>query len=346
MGSYPKYGTFPFWIIILPWKILFFILLIFGPLFSISASSWFIAWIGLEINMLAILTLLINSSSPREKEATLKYFLIQTLASSILLSAALIAASLQQGLSNHSSLSLLIFLRLLIKIAAAPFHLWLPQVIEGLSWNNTFIILAWQKVAPSALLLNCFETKLNLLTPILLAAFISAIAGATGGLRQSSTRKILSFSSINHLGWALAGLRIRLTYWAIYFLLYWFLLLVVVVLTKTYNIVSLSSSLFPSKISKLAFYLSLLSFGGLPPFIGFIPKWILINQLNSISLIATFLLIIRRLPPLFFYLNLAISSIYNKTKNFLPFQSHSKIPILAVSLNLLLPPSFRLALLW
>jgi NADH:ubiquinone oxidoreductase subunit 2 (subunit N) len=73
--------------------------------------------------MLAILALLINFSSPREKEATLKYFLIQALASSILLSTALFAATLHQGLSNFSSISFLIFFRLLIKIGAAPFHL-------------------------------------------------------------------------------------------------------------------------------------------------------------------------------------------------------------------------------
>jgi NADH:ubiquinone oxidoreductase subunit 2 (subunit N) len=83
--------------------------------------------------MLAILALLINFSSPREKEATLKYFLIQALASSILLSTALFAATLQQGISNSSAASFLIFFRLLIKIGAAPFHLWLPQVVEGLS---------------------------------------------------------------------------------------------------------------------------------------------------------------------------------------------------------------------
>lgn len=94
------------------------------------------------MNILAILALLINSSSPREKEATLKYFLIQTLASSILLSAALVGASFQQSLSNYSAVSFFIFLSLLIKIAAAPFHLWLPQVIEGLAWANTFLVLA------------------------------------------------------------------------------------------------------------------------------------------------------------------------------------------------------------
>jgi NADH:ubiquinone oxidoreductase subunit 2 (subunit N) len=64
-----------------------------------------------------------------------------------------------------------------------------------------------------------------------------------------------------------------LVYWAVYFLLYCLLLFVVTLLAKTYNIISLSATpLFPSKISKAAFYLSVLSFGGLPPFTGFIPK--------------------------------------------------------------------------
>lgn len=338
---------FPFWILILPWKAIFFSLLIIGPIFSISASSWFIVWVGLEINMLAILALLINFSSPREKEATLKYFLIQALASSILLTAALLAATFQQSLSNFSGTSFLIFFSLLMKIGAAPFHLWLPQVIEGLSWRNSFIVLAWQKVAPSALLLNCFEIKENLLNSLLVAAALSAILGAAGGLAQTSTRKILSFSSINHLGWALAGLAIRLRLWVIYFFLYCLLLLMVIISIKTYNISTLSSaSLFPAKWSKIAFYISLLSFGGLPPFIGFLPKWIVIRKLVYISPSLTSLLVISSLPPLFFYLNLVLLTIFSKAKNIYPQSAKLRLPIVSFRVNVVLVPIIRLSLLW
>jgi len=338
---------FPFWILILPWKAIFLSLLIIGPIFSISASSWFMVWVGLEINMLAVLALLINFSSPREKEATLKYFLIQALASSILLSTVLLAAALQQSLSNSSVTSFLIFFRLLIKIGAAPFHLWLPQVIEGLSWRNSFIILAWQKVGPSALLLNCFEIKENLINSLLWAAAFSSILGAIGGLAQTYVRKILSFSSINHLGWALARLRLRLSLWIIYFSLYCLLLLRVVLLTKTFNITTLTSaSLFPSKWSKIAFYISIFSFGGLPPFMGFIPKWIVIRKLVYLSPSFTTLLIISSLPPLFFYLNLTSLAIFNKTKTFFPQNIRTKIPMLVITTNIALTPFIRLTLIW
>nr|BAT57233.1 NADH dehydrogenase subuinit 2 [Fabaeformiscandona kushiroensis] len=332
---------------ILPWKMVFFNLLIMGSIFSISASSWFMAWVGLEMNMLAILALLMNFSSPREKEATLKYFLIQALASSVLLSTALFAASLQQGLSNLSVNSFLIFFSLLMKMGAAPFHLWLPQVVEGLSWSNSFIILSWQKIAPSALLLNCFEVKHNLMSSLLLVAAFSAVFGALGGLSQTSLRKILSFSSINHLGWALASLSLGLKYWAIYFLLYCLLLFLVVVLTKMFNISSLtSSSLFPSKWAKVAFYSSLFSFGGLPPFMGFLPKWILISKLIFLSPALTALLVMSSLPPLFFYLNLALLAMFNKTKNFFVQNMRTKIPTIVVTLNILLAPTISLVLMW
>jgi NADH-ubiquinone oxidoreductase chain 2 len=139
-----------------------------------------------------------------------------------------------------------------------------------------------------------------------------------------------------------------LIYWAIYFFLYCTLLLVVVLLTKAFNISSLTSaSLFPSKWPKLAFYFSLFSFGGLPPFIGFVPKWILIRKLTFLSPRLTFLLVISSLPPLFFYLNLAILTMFSKTKNFIPQNIiKSWLPIFAITLNTLLTPIIRLTLLW
>jgi NADH-ubiquinone oxidoreductase chain 2 len=173
------------------------------------------------------------------------------------------------------------------------------------------------------------------------------VSGAIGGLAQSSIRKILSFSSINHLGWALVGLSLRLSYWAIYFFLYCLLLLVVITLSKIYNVSTLTSaSLFATKESKIAFYISLFSFGGLPPFIGFIPKWILIGKLAFLSPTLTFILVISSLPPLFYYLNLALLTIFSKTKNFIPQNNESKLPINAIILNILFTPIARLFLLW
>lgn len=337
MGSYPKYGIILLLVLILPWKSLFYSVLVIGSLIAVSAPSWFTAWIGLEINILAFITLLFNFNSPRNSEAALKYFLIQALASSILISIALISSSCHFPVNNRNNISLIVItLRLLIKLGAAPFHLWVPQIVEGLSWTNRFILLSWQKIAPFLLIENCFETKFSKIL-LFSSAFLSAILGALGGLSQTSSRKILAFSSINHVSWIIFSIFLKITLWSFYFLIYSSLLFIFINFLSKFNITSISHSQFSlNPFLNLSFFISLLSFGGLPPFTGFLPKWFVITELSHFSAILTIILIITRLLTLFFYLRLCISSVLKKSKIIFPiFFSKPYFPSSTLILNCL-----------
>lgn len=334
MGSYPKYGIILLLILFLPWKILFVTTLIIGSIFAISASSWFIAWIGLEVNIVSLLTLFLRKKSPRNSEASLKYFLIQALASAILIFAALLSIYGSLFFSSIKEISSLITIRLLIKLGASPFHVWIPQVVEGLRWMFSFTVLSWQKLAPFFLLSLALLNSYSIL--FFAAIILSSLTGAINGLSQSSIRKLLAFSSINHLGWIISRLMVKISSWLCYFITYCAILAMVIYYTRTNNIRIISS--FWLSARKKSFIIRsrlILSFGGLPPFIGFLPKWLVISDLlsekfNLISLV----LVISSLITLFFYLRIIFPRLLIVTKRSLFFNTPQKILNLFFAFNL------------
>lgn len=276
------------------------------------------AWIGLEINLLSFIPLIRdnNRNNLISTEASLKYFLVQALASTILLFAVILII-LESRLIIQLSIytKRIILSSLLLKRGAAPFHFWFPNVIEGLSWINALILITWQKIAPFILI------SYILINPLLIISiFLSVIIGSLGGLNQTSIRKLMAFSSINHLGWILAAIVYRENLWLIYLIIYTILLFN---LTFLFNIFKIShinqllSLFFKNTTLKFLLFLNLLSLGGLPPFLGFLPKWLVIQSIvMNNQLFITLIIVIIALITLFFYLRLCYTTfIFNYIEN-------------------------------
>nr|QHD47904.1 NADH dehydrogenase subunit 2 [Etrocorema hochii] len=293
-------------------NLLFYFTLFLGTMISISSNSWFGAWMGLEINLLSFIPLIVTTPNLMSTEASLKYFLTQALAS-ISLILMIIISSLSSMIPFTMStsdfiLSSMINSTLFLKMGAAPFHFWFPGVIEGLSWINSFILMTWQKIAPMILL--TFNLSLNSFS--ILVILISIMIGSLGGLNQTSLRKILAYSSISHLGWMIPALNAGENIWEIYFAMYTFMTAVIVFLLHTWSISHINQNFAINSIPPFimfSVYTSLLSLGGLPPFIGFLPKWTVIQtltQIHSTTLIT--LMVITTLITLFFYLRISFSA--------------------------------------
>lgn len=213
----------------------------------------------------------------------------------------------------NNFISIIINSSILIKIGSTPFHFWFPNIIEGLSWFNSFILITWQKITP-IIILSYYLNK-NFIIIIIL---MNIIIGAIGGLNQTSLRKLMAFSSINNLGWILSSIIIRETLWFFYIFIYSFIIRIICFLFYILNIYFINQ-LFINNINffiKINLLINFLSLGGLPPFIGFFPKWIIINFLinNNIYLL-TFIFVIIRLIILFFYIRISYSAfIFNYLK--------------------------------
>nr|QHD47943.1 NADH dehydrogenase subunit 2 [Neoperlops gressitti] len=295
-----------------PSKMLFLLILLFSSIVSISSTSWFGAWIGLEINLLSFIPLLTASANSLSTEASLKYFLTQALASANLLLAVIMVSFLFANPASlvlwNPFLSTLISSSLLLKMGAAPFHFWFPGVMEGLTWINGLILMTWQKIAP--LMLLSYNLSFSMFWVIIIMSSITI--GSLGGLTQTSLRKILAYSSINHLGWLIPALIFSESVFNTYFAIYFLLTATIVLNFYTFNVSHLNQ-LFalnqPSPWLKVLLFCSLLSLGGLPPFLGFLPKWLIIQNLTDMNMtILVFSMIVMTLITLFYYLRLTFSA--------------------------------------
>nr|YP_010946453.1 NADH dehydrogenase subunit 2 [Caeparia donskoffi]WGO57171.1 NADH dehydrogenase subunit 2 [Caeparia donskoffi] len=319
-------------------KILLLMTLISGMFITISSNSWIGAWMGLEINLLSFIPLMSDNSNIFTTEAALKYFLIQALASSALLFIIIFKSIIESmfSLINSFMTSIIIVTPLLMKSGVAPLHWWFPNVMEGLNWSNCFILMTMQKIAP--LMLISYSMCFN---QLMMFVIISSIfVGTIGGYNQISLRKILTYSSINHMGWMLTAMLIGENMWILYFLIYSLLNLTVISFIAPQQISFVNQTLLintESKYIKLLMYSSLLSLGGLPPFLGFLPKWMIIQYMViNWSLMTISIMVIMSLVTLYYYLRISYSSfiILSSESNWILTNMENKFnPVFAIIMS-------------
>nr|YP_009002097.1 NADH dehydrogenase subunit 2 [Protaetia brevitarsis]AGM48363.1 NADH dehydrogenase subunit 2 [Protaetia brevitarsis] len=315
------------------YKILFITSLMIGTMISISSYSWMGMWMGLEINLLSIIPLMSSTKNMMASEAALKYFITQALASTMLLFS-IIMSSLyfSYNLNFNMYFSLIFNTSLLTKMGAAPFHFWFPEVMEGLNWLNSTIMLTWQKIAPMVLIMYSNQTTVYFIIVIILSMLISGIMG----MNQTSLRKILAYSSINHIGWMLGAIMISPSIWNYYFVIYCIITINITLIFKSINIFYVNQlyiSLNQNPMIKFFFMMNFLSLGGLPPFLGFMPKWLVINSLiQSNFYFLTLLMTVMTLITLYFYMRITFATLLlSKTQVNYFFQPKIKMNLIMSS---------------
>nr|BCD33831.1 NADH dehydrogenase subunit 2 [Geothelphusa iheya] len=282
---------------------LFFSSLIMGIFLSISSPSWFGIWIGLELNMLSFIPLISIKMNSYFSESALKYFLIQALGSTLFILSTCMLLSFPQMSPP------LLLTSLFLKLGSAPFHFWFPQVMSGLIWPQAIILMTLQKIPPM-ILISYLSMNSGLIQIISLSAILSAIIGALGGLNTTQLRKIMAFSSINHMSWMLISISISEMFWTMYFIFYSIISSSIMILFNSLQTFTLSDLMKLNQINSLHSLLipfNLLSLGGLPPLAGFIPKWLLIQLLiNNKFYFSLIFLLSSALITLYFYLRITI----------------------------------------
>jgi NADH-ubiquinone oxidoreductase chain 2 len=143
------------------------------------------------------------------------------------------------------------------------------------------------------------------ISPVLIVLVcLSTYVGRVGGLNQSSLRKLIAYSSINHLGWLMVALYFGLKFILIYFLIYMITNWGLILGLRTSGFYYLSQVYYysGSQIRSIVVLVNWLSFGGLPPFIGFFGKWLLISLMvdRGIMVLCLFMVFIS-LVSLFYY---------------------------------------------
>nr|ASA69162.1 NADH dehydrogenase subunit 2 [Clavigralla tomentosicollis] len=319
-------------------KLLFLTMLVFSTMVTVSSNNWLGMWMGLEINLMSFIPLISKSKNKSSSQAMMIYFLTQSIGSVTLLFSILINSLIfiSPFLINEMT-KIMIMIGLMIKVGMAPFHLWLPEMMSNLNWMECAILMTWQKIAPL--------TIMSMILPnnwfIYLAIILSSAVGAIGGLNQTSLRKILAFSSINHLGWMVMFMSMSNS-WYKYLMIYSILIMMVCYIfnkKNAYFINQLSSSS-SSLMEKYMYVMLMMSIGGLPPFLGFLPKWMVMQSMINSNLLGLMtLMMLFSLLTLFYYLRMMTSYIlsYSMMNKFVMSYS-KKMPLYLLCLmNMSLP---------
>nr|WMI45321.1 NADH dehydrogenase subunit 2 [Octopus vulgaris] len=290
-----------------PANFMFIIMMIMGTIMSLSSSHWLMMWMGLELNLMGILPLMNIKSKNFEIESSMKYFIIQSMSSSLFISSSIfmyMSSISMFSMFNNSLFSPIMIISLLIKLGSAPFHFWLPSMCKQMSWLMLFLILTWQKLAPLFML---SFINFNYIIMIL-SAFMSSILGSIQAINQSSLQLIMVYSSISHLGWMLPICFIN------NFLMFNYLLIYTIIILPMFITFSMKSTFFTYSLTEQNMYMNkeniftmmlILSLAGIPPTLGFLSKLMVLNSLLNMNMILlSLLLFIGTLVSLYFYLNL------------------------------------------
>jgi NADH-quinone oxidoreductase subunit N len=201
-----------------------------GMMVMASASNMMTLYLGLELQSLALYVLAAFARDElRSSEAGLKYFVLGALASGLLLygislvygfSGTMDFAALAKALARPESASpglvvgiVFVLVGLAFKISAVPFHMWTPDVYEGSPTSVTAFFATAPKVAAFALLLRVMATPFGHLVGawqelIVLVSVASMILGAFAAIGQTRIKRLMAYSSIGHMGYALIGLAV------------------------------------------------------------------------------------------------------------------------------------------
>nr|YP_009243307.1 NADH dehydrogenase subunit 2 [Mogera robusta]AMR35687.1 NADH dehydrogenase subunit 2 [Mogera robusta]QID76675.1 NADH dehydrogenase subunit 2 [Mogera robusta] len=323
-----------------------------GTAIVLISSHWLLIWIGFEMNMLAITPILMKNFNPRSMEAATKYFLTQATASMLLMLAIIINLTFSgqwttMKMTNYMA-SMMMTIALIMKLGMAPFHFWVPEVTQGIPLASGMILLTWQKIAPLSVLM---QTAHSINTNIMLTTAILSIAvGGWGGLNQTQLRKIMAYSSIAHMGWMAAIMTYNTTMTVLNLMIYIMLTLAVFMLlyiNSTTTTLSLSHLWNKTPLMSTLILMLMLSLGGLPPLSGFMPKWMIINELTkNNSIILPTIMAIMALLNLYFYMRLTYSTsltMFPSTNNMKmkwQFEHTKKAPFLSplIILSIMLLP--------
>nr|AUW38581.1 NADH dehydrogenase subunit 2 [Eucorysses grandis] len=312
-------------------KTLFIMITMYGTLITMSSSNWMSMWMGLEMNMMGFIPL-VSSKYKSSSEAMMIYLLTQSVSSVMLM-----FAIMMNNITLNNMFNYLIMISLLIKLGAAPFHMWMPEILTKMSWNSNMLLMTWQKIAPMMMMNN-----LNMNNKILyLSVMMSVIVGSLGGLNQMSLRKIMGYSSINHLGWMLSLTKTK-NNWMIYLIIYSLVIISLCWMFKQYNMIHINqiNNMSMSTTEKLNYTMMMLSLGGLPPFLGFLPKWMVIQtMMNNNLMLILMMMMLCSLMSLFYYMRTMTKMMltFSTMNKWMKIQINPSVIMLMMTMNLSLP---------
>nr|ATG83162.1 NADH dehydrogenase subunit 2 [Alobaldia tobae] len=305
-----------------------------GVIMTICSNNWISMWMGLELSLLSFMPLIQNKLST-SSESMIKYFIIQSIASTMFLFSVI---SMLIGVSMMNEM--IMMMSMLIKIGAAPFHNWVLMIIEKMDYFSMFMLLTMLKIPPLTIMFNINSTMLTI--PIIMSMLMSSISC----INQSSMKKTIGYSSIFNMGLMLSSInKFNVT---IMFLMLYSMTMIMLILTISLMKINWINQMIFNEFSiwmKINLWVNMLSMGGFPPMLGFIMKMLILeNLIFNNQLIITVIMLMTSMLVMMFYTRLAFSCMLNSSL-FKKWVTNQNKPLMFfMAMNLLMTP-FSLTLM-
>ncbi len=339
------------------------LLSVLGMFIMISANDLILFYLGLELQSLALYILAsLDRNNLKSNEAGLKYFILSALASGLLLygcsllygftsSTNFDVIGLKANTKNLGAIFAMVFILvgLAFKISAVPFHMWTPDVYEGAPSSVTSFFAVVPKVAGIAVFIRFMQIPFNQLadhwqTILIFISLASMILGAVAAIGQTNIKRLIAYSSIGHIGFALAGISTNsvsgysssIVYISIYVVMNLGIFACIFLMKRDgkycENLKDLSGISKHHPILSISLLIILFSLAGIPPFAGFFAKfYIFMSVIESKMYTLAIMGLLSTVISAFYYLRI-IKIIYFDDVN-KPFD---KFKDLGISTTLLL----------
>jgi NADH-quinone oxidoreductase subunit N len=339
------------------------LLSVLGMFIMISANDLILFYLGLELQSLSLYILAsLDRENLKSNESGLKYFILSSLASGLLL----YGCSILYGFSGSTNFEIIklntntenigtvfamvfVLVGLAFKVSAVPFHMWTPDVYEGAPSSVTSFFAVVPKIAGIAVFIRFMQIPFGEIAdqwqPILIFISLSSmILGAVAAIGQSNIKRLIAYSSIGHIGFALAGISTNtltgysssIAYITIYVIMNLGIFACIFLMKKDgrycENLTDLSGISKRHPMLSISLLIILFSLAGIPPLAGFFAKfYIFMSVIESKMYMLAIIGLLSTVISAFYYLRI-IKIIYFDDAN----KSFDQIKNFGISTTLIL----------
>jgi NADH-quinone oxidoreductase subunit N len=333
------------------------LLSVLGMFIMISANDLILFYLGLELQSLALYILAsLDRDNLKSNESGLKYFILSALASGLLLygcsllygfsgSTNFEVIALKANTENSGAIFAMVFILvgLAFKVSAVPFHMWTPDVYEGSPSSVTSFFAVVPKIAGIAVFIRFMQIPFSQLaehwqTILIFISLASMILGAVAAIGQTNIKRLIAYSSIGHIGYALAGISTNtasgysssIVYISIYVVMNLGIFACIFLMKRDgkycENLNDLSGISKHHPILSISLLIILFSLAGIPPLAGFFAKfYIFMSVIESGMYTLAIIGLLSTVISAFYYLRI-IKIIYFEDAN-KPFDEEKNIGI-------------------
>nr|WOW99087.1 NADH dehydrogenase subunit 2 [Paravarcia sp.] len=274
-------------------KLTMMIFIIMSTTMMMSSNNIFYSWMSMEINMISFLPLL--TKSKKMSDQPMKYFIIQSVASSMMLMSILINSMIETPIN----LSNMLMISMLMKMGMMPFHLWMVNTMQSMTWTNCMLLSTLQKIAPTMIISQTMTIMMTIM-PTMLSMFMAPIAA----MNQTSTKSIMAYSSISNSPWMIMSMMMSKQMFLMFFFMYSMLTIMTMKKMKESNIMFINQMTSKSMKKKINLIILILSMSGMPPMLGFLPKWMILEKMMLSSMLIPMMMILSSMTSTFIYMKM------------------------------------------